>query len=90
MSRVRSRTGASLAGSGASVASFVGSPILSQIQVKATGLGFCAYGTHEEFLFVTIANNPIHEMVGAQPGCVSIYVQLFMQFHTLSVLRMLL
>ena len=49
MSRVRSRTGASLAGSGASVASFVGSPILSRIQVKATGLGFCAYGTHEEF-----------------------------------------
>ena len=44
MSQVRSRTGASLAGSGASVAFFVGSPILSQIQVKATGLGFCAYG----------------------------------------------
>ena len=65
MSQVRSGTGASLAGSGASVASFAGSPILSQIQVKATGLGFCAYGTHEEFRFVTIVNNPIHEMVGA-------------------------
>ena len=89
MSQVRSRTGASLTGSGASVASFLGSPILSQIQVKATGLGFCAYGNSTKNFDLQLLSIIQYmrwlepALLIAQPGCDSIYDQLFMQFHTL-------